>query len=205
MKLSNTQCLLQTYLPTIPSPVTQNQLSAMCYLASLLDQVKKEQDARSCAKTGKSIPGNNNLVLLADDDCDDRELFTDVVSEISAAIHVTTVENGLQLMSHLHETGAALPSVIFLDLNMPGKSSRECLVEIKNNPRFNDIPVVIYSTSVNKKDIQETHGIGANLYVPKPNSFKGLIAVITKVFSLDMEDLKITPPLNQFVLSAEVM
>lgn len=190
--------------PAAPVTPTQDRLSRMCFLASLLDQVKKETAAREAAEAGETAHGGKILVMLADDDCDDRELFAEVVSEINNAIQVKAVEDGMELMRILNETREALPAMIFLDLNMPGKSGKECLVEIKNNSMFNDIPVVIYSTSVNKRDILETHGNGANLYIPKPNSFKGLIAVVTKVFSLDHEKLKLTPPMNQFVLSADL-
>jgi CheY-like chemotaxis protein len=108
-------------------------------------------------------------------------------------------------MNILNDTSEELPSIIFLDLNMPRKTGKECLAEIRKNPRFKSIPVIIYSTSSHKRDIQETHSCGANLYMPKPNSFTGLVDVVTKVFSIDLEQLRTTPPIDQFVLSEEMI
>lgn len=180
-----------------------DRLSGMCFLASLLDQISKESAVKNAGDTGNAAHRGQVMVMLADDDCDDRELFTEVVSEFNTAIQVKSVEDGRELMSTLNESEDPLPAIIFLDLNMPGKNGKECLKEIRNNSRLKDIPVAIYSTSVNQRDIHETHSIGANLYIPKPNSFKGLTAMVAKVFSLDLEKLKLTPPMNQFLLSAD--
>ncbi len=203
MKSTNiTHTLIPAALPA-RDILVRGGLSGMCIFASLLDQVKKETATKENPAAGKDNYCSKILVMLADDDCDDRELFAEVVSEVNSAVQVKAVEDGIELMRTLNKTNDALPAMIFLDLNMPGKSGRECLMEIKNNPRFDHIPVVIYSTSVSYKDIHETHVIGANLYISKPNSFKGLISVVKKVFSLDLEQLKLTPPMNQFVLSSE--
>ncbi len=202
MNLNSTYYFLKPALAPAAVISLQDRLAGLCLLASLLEQVNIDIAERQNLQKGKVALAGKLLVVLADDDCDDRELFAEVISEISDAIEVKAVENGLHLMRILNETKEALPAIIFLDLNMPGKNGRECLLEIKNNPRFSGIPVVIYSTSVNQRDIRDTHGMGANLYVPKPNSFKELIAVITKVLSLDFGNLTSAPPMNQFVISA---
>ena len=187
----------------LPVNSLQERLAGICYLASLLQQVQLETDT-TAAQTTRAMSASKVLVMLADDDSDDRELFEEVIAGISTAIEVVTVGDGLQLMNRLNEPGKALPAIIFLDLNMPGKSGKECLVEIKNNPKLKTIPVVIYSTSASHKDINETHGSGANLYVAKPNKFRDLTAIVAKVFSIDLEQLKTSPPIHQFVLSPDV-
>ena len=121
-------------------------------------------------------------ILLADDDPDDRELFTEAAGMHDA--HVIGVQNGMQLMINLLQTDA-LPDVILLDLNMPEKDGKECLREIREHDKLKAIPVVIYSTSSAKKDIDDTQRLGANLYITKPNSFAELKKTIQRLLSID--------------------
>ena len=143
------------------------------------------------------------LVMLADDDKDDREFFEEVVTEINSTILVQGVKDGLELMEVLNKKNTLLPAILFLDLNMPGKNGKECLKEIKNNSRLKDMPVVIYSTSALGKDIRDTHSLGANLYISKPNNFNAAISMIKKVFSLDMEKHKPNPSMHNYILSLD--
>ncbi|HEY0047074.1 MAG TPA: response regulator, partial [Flavobacterium sp.] len=78
-----------------------------------------------------------------------------------------------------------LPDFIFLDLNMPEKGGKECLVEIRKHSKLKEIPVIIYSTSSSKKDIDDTYELGANLYITKPNSFTELRKAVRKIMALD--------------------
>lgn len=121
-------------------------------------------------------------ILLADDDPDDRELFAEAAGMHDA--HVIGVPNGMQLMANLLQTDA-LPDVIMLDLNMPEKDGKECLREIREHDRLRAIPVVIYSTSSAKKDIDDTQQMGANLYITKPNSFAELKKAIQRLLAID--------------------
>jgi CheY-like chemotaxis protein len=118
-------------------------------------------------------------VLLAEDDADDRELFVEAFSVVDPTIRVATVENGEKLMDHLQES-TTLPDCIFLDLNMPKKNGKECLAEIRKTRKIQDIPIVIYTTSVNSKDIDETYNSGASHFIRKPNSFKELTQLLTR-------------------------
>ncbi|HEU0135706.1 MAG TPA: response regulator [Flavobacterium sp.] len=117
-------------------------------------------------------------IMLADDDEDDRELFAEAID--SDNTEVLTFSNGKKLMEVL-KSGRELPSCVFLDLNMPVKGGKECLAEIRSNPELKGLPVIIYSTSSNKKDIDETFTMGANLYVVKPGSFKKLRETLSKI------------------------
>ena len=121
-------------------------------------------------------------ILLADDDPDDRELFTEAAEAHGAKVQ--SVPNGMQLMSLLR-TAEILPDFILLDLNMPEKNGKECLREIRADRRFNDIPVIIYSTSSSKKDVDETFEMGADLYITKPNSFSELKSTVKNMLEMD--------------------
>ena len=119
-------------------------------------------------------------ILLADDDENDRILFTEAFSALKLKTEVHTVNNGVQLMEWLGKKGNPMPQLIFIDLNMPKKDGLECLVEIKSNERLRDIFIAIFSTSDNEKDVEETFKNGANIYIIKPNDFKQLIQVLQK-------------------------
>ena len=120
------------------------------------------------------------LILLADDDENDRLLFTDVFQELKINTIIHTVNDGLQLMEYLLKNKTKLPQLLFLDLNMPFKNGLECLKEIRSNPDLRELSVAIFSTSLSQKDIDETFIQGANIYINKPNSFNELKEVLNK-------------------------
>jgi len=130
--------------------------------------------------TAKSIN-----IFLADDDNDDCLFFRDALEELAAETQLTIANNGAELMSLLNTT-TQLPHAIFLDLNMPRKNGFECLKEIRETPRFKDIPVIIFSTSANMDSINKTYTLGANYYVRKPRTFDMLKEVIKTILSIDM-------------------
>ena len=119
-------------------------------------------------------------ILLADDDEDDRLLFKEALEELEIKPTVNTVNNGIELMVYLTKKDAPLPHLIFLDLNMPRKNGLECLKEIRSNEKLKNISIVIYSTSDNVKDIEETFLNGANVYLTKPNDFNTLKQLLYK-------------------------
>jgi len=136
--------------------------------------------------------------MLADDDPDDRELFAEAA--LSHDARVDSVPNGIELMENLHQS-ETLPDFVFIDLNMPEKSGKECLTEIRRHDRLKNIPVIIYSTSSSKKDIDDTFALGANLYLTKPNSFSELKRAVRRVLNLDWSEYRPNSRRNAFVYS----
>ena len=124
------------------------------------------------------------IVLLADDDENDRLLFTDAFGEIRIKTVVNTVKDGVELIKYLLAPDVVLPHVLFLDLNMPRKGGMECLAEIKSNSRFNNMAIAIYSTSASDEDIEETFVKGANVYIKKPSDFEELKRILSKVITV---------------------
>ena len=142
-------------------------------------------------------------VVLADDDADDREMFEEVVKEIYPKLKFQGAENGEQLMQLLFAAGQNLPNLIFLDLNMPVKNGLNCLDEIRSHEELKNIPVIIYSTSSNIKDIEETFNRGANLYISKPNTYNDLRVLAKKIFLMNPKDYIPKAPRVKYVLSAK--
>ncbi|MFE3848467.1 response regulator [Flavobacterium sp. LB3P45] len=126
-------------------------------------------------------------ILLADDDEDDRVFFSEAIMELKMDNKLTVFTNGNGLMDYLVLPDIKLPHILFLDLNMSGKTGIECLREIRANTRFKDVSVAIYSTSSSEKDIEDTFIEGANIYIKKPNDFSALKKVIKEVINMNWQ------------------
>lgn len=124
-------------------------------------------------------------ILLADDDEDDRLFFKDAFEEVKVQTKVEFVFDGLQLMEHLNNPENKLPDILFLDLNMPKKTGKECLIEIKKTERLKNLIIAIYSTSSSDEDIEDTFIEGANIYIKKPSDFNALKKIINEVITLN--------------------
>ena len=125
------------------------------------------------------------VILMADDDADDRLLAKDALAECRLANELHFVENGEELLDYLHRRGKFVnlaqsprPGLILLDLNMPKKDGREALKEIKDDPRLRTIPVVVLTTSRADTDISRIYELGANSFITKPVSFDSLVEVM---------------------------
>lgn len=121
------------------------------------------------------------VIFLADDDRDDSEMFCEALSEIDNDIICRTAINGEELLIKLSEYGK--PDLIFLDLNMPIIDGWECLHHLKNDERYEDIPVVIISTSSHREEIDKAVNLGAICYLVKPNSFNELKEILADLMT----------------------
>jgi response regulator RpfG family c-di-GMP phosphodiesterase len=137
-------------------------------------------------------------LIITDDDSDDQELFSMAISEISKNIKISLAENGTDLIKKLQEK--ELPDLIFLDLNMPGMNGIECLAKIRSTPSLAELPVLIYSTSANPEQIDEAYNNGANYYLQKPCSYREIQSLVTKVFSLSIDQLLNQPERADFLV-----
>ena len=120
------------------------------------------------------------VILMADDDEDDCLLAKRVFEDVGIAGELRFVEDGEKLMVYLHRQGeytdpeqSPCPDIVLLDLNMPRKDGREALREIKSDPRFRSIPVVILTTSNEDGDILLAYNAGASSFIVKPLTFAG--------------------------------
>jgi len=110
---------------------------------------------------------------MADDDDDDRDIFTVALKEVAPTVILEYAHNCEVLLDKL-ENSHPHPDIIFLDLNMPRMGGRECLQKIKADNRYGSIPVIIYSTSAADEDVNLTFSWGASYFVTKPSSIEEL-------------------------------
>jgi len=127
------------------------------------------------------------IFFIADDDQDDREIFIEALHGIDKYCKCITAFDGQEALLKLANGMTYLPDFIFLDLNMPRMNGKQCLVEIKKNKKLREIPVIIYSTSIDKKDIQETMELGAAFFLQKPNRFDELSRALANIISRNWE------------------
>lgn len=121
------------------------------------------------------------FVLIIDDDAEDRELFLEAVNKINPAIRSRSAKDGLEAMRLLTNGIPVLPDFIFLDINMPLMNGRECLIELQRNPKLKKIPVIMYSTTSDTKEIQSYYKLGAHDFLIKPSSFDKLVEALNSI------------------------
>jgi len=125
------------------------------------------------------------IILMAEDDADDRLLVKDALRECQCEATLQFVENGEELLDYLFRRAkyrelddSPRPGLIILDLNMPRKDGREALREIKSDPTLRQIPVVVLTTSKAEEDILRTYELGVNSFITKPVTFAGLVEAL---------------------------
>ncbi len=126
-----------------------------------------------------------SLILLVDDSPDDHEATVRSFKKNHLVNPLHWCKNGrdaldfvLQEGSHAGSPQSLIPSLIFLDLNMPGMDGRKVLKALKGDARSKQIPIVILTTSAATEDIEQCYAQGASTYIQKPVNFEGLVKAI---------------------------
>ena len=124
-------------------------------------------------------------IFIVDDDADDRQIIKDAFIHTGVSSALELFDSGNALLEHLSKLDPpAFPSLILLDLNMPGKDGLEILSEIKGKDAFRHIPIVIFTTSSFEKDRINCYERGANCFVTKPSAYDKLLASIRSIGKL---------------------
>lgn len=118
-------------------------------------------------------------ILIADDDWDDIVLLKETLQNIFPLTDIVDVSDGIAALRHIKT--CSKPDLVFLDLNMPLENGLNCLKDIFNLELLPNVPIIIYSTSNNIKDIDEAYKYNASFYVIKPNSYKVLNQIIEQL------------------------
>ena len=123
-------------------------------------------------------------VLLVEDDPGDV-LMTREAFEEHLHNRLDVVTDGAAALSYLRReepyADAPRPDLILLDLNLPRRSGREVLEEVKGDPNLAHIPVVVLTTSQAEEDVLRSYQLHANAYVTKPVDFDGFIEAIKQI------------------------
>ncbi len=139
-------------------------------------------------------------ILLADDDEDDRHFFGRILEEIEIKTSLVTVVDGEKLIQYLLKNSANLPDIIFMDFNMPRKNGLQCLSEISADEKFRQLPVVIYSTSLQDRNADLLYDKGAYYYVRKTN-LEELKKYVRHILMMITENKLIRPARAEFIVN----
>lgn len=119
--------------------------------------------------------------LLVEDSDEDFAAFCRAVHQAGwDKVNIKRCVNGAEALDYLYGRGqfaetiqSSTSALILLDLNMPGIDGRMVLSRIKSDARLRVLPVIIFSTSSNPRDVQECYALGANSYLVKNADYDG--------------------------------
>lgn len=118
--------------------------------------------------------GESVSILYIDDDQDDLMIFGDAIGNLYPGITVLTAESGeegIAIIKEMEQNAQPFPSLVVLDMNMPKMDGRQTLQLIKS--QWEEVPVVIFTTSSNREDIEFCKQFGAEC-ITKPMNYKNL-------------------------------
>lgn len=126
------------------------------------------------------MSNNKDFILMIEDNEDDFEVISRGLRSVGLECPITwynRTKNVLEYFDNIafgKNNDTPIPRIIILDLNMPGMDGRSILSIIKSNRKLKSIPVIILTTSLDKRDIDFCYEQGANTYVQKPLRFQKL-------------------------------
>lgn len=124
-------------------------------------------------------------ILLVEDNPGDVRLILELFKDAQVKNRINVARDGEEAMMMLHQEGKFanhhVPDLILLDLNLPKKSGKEVLRELKSDRRLMCIPVVVLTTSQAEEDIIETYQYCANSFITKPVNLDQFVKVIKSI------------------------
>jgi chemotaxis family two-component system response regulator Rcp1 len=124
-------------------------------------------------------------LLVVDDNPADIALVCEALAGSLHHSKINSVEDGVEAMAFLNRrekfANALRPDLVILDLNLPKKDGLAVLAGMKASPELRRIPVVIFSTSLLRKDIVRSYEMGANCYVNKPGNLTEFFSAVKSI------------------------
>jgi two-component system, chemotaxis family, response regulator Rcp1 len=124
-------------------------------------------------------------LLLVEDNPGDVRLTQEALKESVTNVNLNVAKDGVEALDFLHHKdpfgNAPRPDLILLDLNLPRKSGREVLSQIKADPNLKRIPVLVMTTSRADQDIQRAYELNANCYITKPTDLDDFLRTVRAI------------------------
>lgn len=121
-------------------------------------------------------------IIHAEDDADDILFFSLAIAEINVPVNIRHAKDGDVLFQLLQQS---IPDLLFLDIHMPCKNGLACVEEIRNDPRYDLMPLLMITSNDFEAFVEKARNLGANLYILKTNTFEDLVVKLRHIFSVD--------------------
>ena len=143
------------------------------------------------------VDEQSKIILLVEDNKADIRLIEEALKNSAISYQMMTVRDGMAAMAYLRQEGeyatAVRPDLIVLDLNLPKKDGREVLAEIKTDPQFNRIPVIVLTTSRNEDDIHQSYELNANCFITKSRNLPQLFTIVKRIEEFWLSTVTLPP------------
>lgn len=123
------------------------------------------------------------VILIIDDDNDDREFLKEAISEYDRTIIFQECKNGVEALDALNDPEKAVPDLIFLDLNMPLMNGRQCLGHLREMEQLRGTPVIVYTTSQLPERPEQLTGPGRVHFLTKPSRLEELRGYVKNILN----------------------
>lgn len=128
---------------------------------------------------------NKRLILYAEDDLDDFDSVREALEQISDEHILLHAKDGTEVVSYLENDSNAKPGLILLDLNMPLMNGKEVLLWLKQNEKFRDIPLMIFTTSSREDDIKLCQKYDCTFF-RKPTLYRDLLHIVKTMLQMSV-------------------
>lgn len=135
------------------------------------------------------------VIVLVDDDKEDRQLMTEAAGEAGIVVPLHCLENGEELKALLFPAVPASlsvqPLLILLDLNLPLGGGRKSLEMLKQSETYKRTPVVVFTTSAVREEVGWVYATGANSLILKPFSYNALVEIMRLIKTYWLETVEL--------------
>lgn len=123
-------------------------------------------------------------ILIVDDDSEDCEFFTMEVEQIYPEINVSAFSSSWELFLHLKQN---IPDLLFVDAFIQQESGIASILEIRENSKFQQLPIIMYTGSYELKNVANAFAAGASAYIVKPHTLQEVKSVLETTLQQDWE------------------
>lgn len=130
---------------------------------------------------------SDKLIMVVEDSPEDFEALRRSFKRARMKNRIAHFEDGDTALDYLFRRGPYAdsnlprPAIILLDLNLPGTDGRQVLAELKQSDALRRIPVVVLTTSSDKRDVDTCYALGANSYIVKPVEMQGFVEALKRL------------------------
>jgi CheY-like chemotaxis protein len=132
-------------------------------------------------------------ILLVEDNPGDVDLVLEGFKASTIPHHISVVDDGEEALEYLRTERKRCPDFVLLDLNLPKKDGREVLSEMKADPRFRHIPVIIFSSSEAEQDLLHAYQLQASCFVTKGLDLEEFLKAVKSIADFWIESVKLPP------------